>query len=247
MLAFPQRSSTVRMRRWITIPTYNERENIGTLIHEVAKVMPDVQILIVDDNSPDGTANAIRCLQRTNPNLHLHVRECKKGLGSAYVDAFRKLLNEEEFDTVTTMDADFSHSPCYLPQMHALASEYDMVIGSRYIEGGGSLGWARRRRLLSASANSYARLVTEVSVKDLTAGFVTFRRSILEKLPLERIHSSGYAYTIELKCLAIFAGARAKEIPIIFEERREGNSKLSFRIIREGVYAPWYARSLSNR
>ena len=235
------------MTRWITIPTYNERENIGTLIQEVARTMPDAQILIVDDNSPDGTADAIRCLQRTNPNLHLHVRECKKGLGSAYVDAFRKLLREEEFETVTTMDADFSHSPCYLPKMHALAAEYDMVIGSRYIEGGGSQGWARRRRLLSASANSYARLVTEVPVKDLTAGFVTFRRSILEKLPLERIHSSGYAYTIELKCLAIFAGARAKEIPIIFEERREGNSKLSLRIIREGVYAPWYARSLSDR
>ena len=235
------------MGRWVVMPTYNECENIPPLLREIFLVVPDVEVLVVDDKSPDGTADVVRTLQSTYPRLHLYVRDRKRGLGSAYIDTFQRLIATQGFETVTTMDADFSHSPHYLPQMHHLAEQYEVVIGSRYIDGGGTEGWGRRRRLLSASGNFYARLITGVPIKDLTAGFVTFRRAILEKIPFDQIHSTGYAYTIESKCLAIFAGARVIEIPIIFKDRRKGVSKLSRQIIFEAVRAPWHARSVSGQ
>jgi dolichol-phosphate mannosyltransferase len=230
------------MKHWIVIPTYNERENIAPLLREMFLVVPQAGVIVVDDKSPDGTAEVVRTLQAKYANLNLYVRSGKLGLGSAYLEAFQKLQAAGDFDTVTTMDADFSHSPRYLPKMLELAREHDLVIGSRYVNGGGTKGWSAGRRLLSASGNLYARLVTGVSVNDLTAGFVTFRRTALEKILSQQIHSSGYAYTIESKCLAIFAGAHAKEIPIVFEERHSGRSKLSLRIIMEAFIAPWYSR-----
>lgn len=231
------------MSHWIIVPTYNERENIGPLVREIFQVLPGAKVLVVDDQSPDGTAREVETAQRVYPNLHLHVRAKKMGLGSAYIEAFRKLLATEKFETVTTMDADFSHSPRYLPQMHAMAAQYDVVIGSRYVDGGGTSGWSRRRQLLSLAGNNYARAIAGVPVKDLTSGFVTFRRTALEKLPLARIHSTGYAYTIESKCLAILTGASVKEMPILFTERRRGASKLSWSILVEAASSPWRVRS----
>jgi dolichol-phosphate mannosyltransferase len=230
------------MKHWIVIPTYNERENIALLLREIFLIKPQARVIVVDDNSPDKTAEVVGKLQATYANLNLYVRGGKLGLGSAYLETFQKLQAADNFDTLTTMDADFSHSPRYLPKMLELAREYDLVIGSRYVSGGGTKGWSARRRLLSASGNLYARLVSGVSVNDLTGGFVTFRRTALEKILRYRIHSSGYAYTIESKCLAVFAGARVKEIPILFEERRIGRSKISLQIIVEAVLAPWHSR-----
>lgn len=230
------------MKHWIVIPTYNERENIIVLIPEIFLAVPDVEIVVVDDNSPDGTAGAVQSLQGTYPHLHLHVRVEKQGLGSAYIEIFRRLLVTRAFDSITTMDADFSHSPRDLPQMFTLAHRYDVVIGSRYVQGGATEGWALHRRILSGAGNLYARLVTGVDLHDLTSGFVTFRRNALEAIANEKIQSSGYAYTIESKCLAIFAGAHAIEMPIVFRERRVGSSKLAFAIIREAIFAPWRMR-----
>jgi len=235
------------MGHWVVIPTYNESENIPSLLREIFIIVPNAKVLVVDDKSPDGTADVVRTLQSKYPQLHLYVRDKKRGLGSAYIETFQRLIATEKFETVTTMDADFSHSPRYLPQMHDLTGQYDVVIGSRYVAGGGTEGWGRRRRLLSASGNWYARQISGASVKDLTAGFVTFRRTILEKIPFDQIHSTGYAYTIESKCLAISEGARVIEIPIIFRDRRKGVSKLSRQIIFEAVRAPWHARSVSRQ
>ena len=232
------------MSHWIVIPTYNERQNILALIPEIFLVMPNAKLMVVDDNSPDGTVDIVRNLQLTYPNLHLHVRSAKMGLGSAYIGAIEKLLATESFEMLTTMDADFSHSPEHLRQMRDLITEYDLVIGSRYVRNGGTVGWPFRRRLLSRCGNIYARFVTQLSVNDFTSGFITFRRTLLEKIPLERIRCNGYAFLIELKCLAIFAGARPVETPIIFTERREGASKLALSIIFEAVSAPWRMRSL---
>jgi len=232
------------MSHWIVIPTYNERENILALVPQIFLVLPNAKLIVVDDNSPDGTAEAVRTLQSTQPNLYLHIRSAKMGLGSAYLGAIEKILATESFETLTIMDADFSHSPEHLRQMCDLITEYDVVIGSRYIEDGGTVGWPLHRRLLSRCGNVYARFITQLSVNDFTSGFITFRRTILEKIPLERIHCNGYAFLIELKCLAIFAGARPVETPIIFTERRDGDSKLALSIILEAVSAPWRMRSL---
>ncbi len=193
--------------RWIVIPTYNERYNITNLVAEIFAVLPTVKVLVVDDNSPDGTADGVRTSQRIFPNLYIHVRDAKAGLGSAYIHAFRWLLASESFETLSTMDADFSHSPRYLPLMYDLARKYDLVIGSRYVSGGGTVGWPVRRRMLSRAGNIYARLATHLPVKDMTAGFMTFRRPTLEKMDLGRIHCNGYAFAMEVKCAAILAGA----------------------------------------
>lgn len=230
------------MKQWIAIPTYNERENISALIPEIFRAVSDVEVVVVDDNSPDGTADEVRNLQRTYARLHLHVRTERMGLGGAYIDVFRLLLATQAFDSVTTMDADLSHSPHYLRRMFELISQYDLVIGSRYVKGGATEGWPLRRRMLSAIGNLYARTITGVQIHDLTSGFVTLRRSALEAVAGEKIQSSGYAYTIESKCSAILAGARAIEIPIIFTERRVGISKLTLPIIREAIFAPWRMR-----
>lgn len=230
------------MRDVVVIPTYNERDNLAPLVEEVFGVAPRVAVLVVDDSSPDGTAQEARRLQRKFSNLALLVRPEKTGLGNAYVEAFRLLLQDLEVSTVTTMDADFSHSPAYLPVLLRLAKQFDVVIGSRYMAGGGTRGWARWRRFLSWAGNRYARVVSGVPLRDLTAGFVCFRRSVLERMDFSKIHSAGYAYTIESKCFAHLAGARMHETPIVFEERRGGESKLSGHIVREGLLAPWRVR-----
>ncbi len=226
----------------VIVPTYNERESIKGILEEVFRVVPHVRVFVVDDNSPDKTAEIVRKLQDKFPQLYLHLRREKRGLGSAYIEMFTKLAGDLSIRTITTMDADGSHNPVYLEEMLRESEDHDVVIGSRYVKEGGTKGWDARRRVLSWGGNLYARTVSGVPVYDLTAGFVTFRGEILRRMPLGRISSSGYAYTIESKCHAWHLGARIKEIPIIFEERRAGASKLSGHIIREGIIAPWRVR-----
>ncbi|MDP3963534.1 MAG: polyprenol monophosphomannose synthase [bacterium] len=227
------------MRDVIVIPTYNERESIAGLLEAVFAAVPAAHVLVIDDSSPDGTAKIVVDLRMRYPQLDLLVRPKKSGLGSAYIETFKRLVGDDTIRTITTMDADWSHNPAYLPRLFGEHDNgYDVVIGSRYIAGGGVPRWEAWRRFLSFGGNMYARLVTGAPIRDLTAGFVSFRRQLLARMDLDRISSEGYAYTIESKCLAHRAGARIKEIPIIFEERRGGESKLSRHIIREGIMAP---------
>lgn len=233
---------TTAMKDVILIPTYNERELIGDLIEEVFRVVPDAIVMVIDDNSPDDTAGAVCELQERYPGLQLHVRPEKRGLGSAYVEVFTKLVPDESIRTITTMDADWSHHPRHLPELLRESEHADVVIGSRYVDGGSVPDWELWRRLLSWGGNMYARVVAGVPIRDLTAGFVCFHRTLLARIDLSQIHSEGYAYTIESKVFAHRLGARIREIPITFEERRGGESKISHHIIREGLLAPWRIR-----
>lgn len=224
------------------MPTFNERGNIEPLLSSIVEFVPQAHLLVVDDASPDGTADVVRAMEQRLPRLELLQRRAKTGLGSAYVEAFRRLLTDADVGRVVTMDADFSHPPRLLPALIAASEGCDVVVGSRYVAGGTIVGWERWRRMLSSFGNRYARLVTGVPIHDLTAGFVCFRREALERIDLARIDSAGYAYTIESKCLAYWAGARVREIPIAFEERRRGESKIGSSVILEGVLAPLRVR-----
>jgi len=235
------------MRDIIIIPTYNERETIGDLVAEIFRVLPAAEIMVVDDSSPDGTGELVRQLQQDFSNLKLMVRKEKTGLGNAYKEAFNTLKHNGDIRTVTTMDADWSHNPKYLPQLLEESKRHDVVIGSRYISGGGVPRWEPWRRFLSWGGNRYARFITGVPVNDLTAGFVCFQREFLARLDFSKIPSSSYAYTIESKCHAYHAGARIKEIPIIFDERRRGQSKIASDTVRQGLLTPWRIRFRKKR
>ena len=230
------------MKDVVVIPTYNECDLIEGLVRKVFRLLPHIAVFVVDDTSPDGTYAIVQKLQKEFPKLSLHVRPKKTGLGSAYLEAFSLLLADPAVRTITTMDADWSHNPVYLRDLLQESWQHDVVVGSRYVPGGGVPRWEAWRRLLSWGGNMYARLVTGVPVRDLTAGFVCFRKEILERMDFSKIHSAGYAYTIESKCLAHQADARIKEIPIVFEERRGGELKISKHVIREGIMAPWRIR-----
>lgn len=235
------------MRHVVVLPTYNEASNLPALIEEIYAAVPDADVLVVDDASPDGTAGVVRALRRSRPSLHLLERERKDGLGSASKAAFRHVLDDPGVETVTTMDADFSHPPSILPVLRTKAETYDVVVGSRYVPGGAVPSWELWRRILSRAANLYAGAITGVPVKDLTAGFVCFRRRALEKIDLDRIDSAGYAYLIESKSLAHQSGATIVEVPIEFAERRGGESKISNGVIWEGLIAPWRVRRSGRR
>jgi len=223
----------------IIIPTYNERTNIANLIGEIFWLLPDIQMMVVDDNSPDGTAEVVQNLQQQFPRLTLHRREKKEGLGKAYINAFQLVLERKDIDNVIMMDADFSHAPAYLPIMLKEAEMHDVVIGSRYIKGGGAVGWERSRKMLSFFGNCYCRLITRTPLRDFTGGFNLIHREMLQKIPLSNMNSSGYAFMIELKYLLWRQRARIKEIPIVFKNRLQGESKMSSHIVREGILMPW--------
>lgn len=227
------------MKNIILIPTYNEKENIKLIVPEIFALLPETKILVIDDNSPDGTAEAVRSLIKQYANLSLLERQNKTGLGDAYKDAISRVVKDKELYSVVTMDADGSHSPEYLPGFLEHIKQYDLVIGSRYIKGGGVSNWENWRRYLSKFGNLYAKIFTGLPINDFTAGFMCIKRELLEKLNLDMIGSSGYSFLIELKFYLIHGlGARVYETPIIFKSRREGESKLSRQIIREGVKAP---------
>lgn len=223
----------------VVIPTYNERKNIGALIKEIFSVVPEIHILVADDNSPDGTAVTVEELIKKYPNLSLLKRPVKNGLGRAYIEAFKKLLTNSETENIITMDADFSHNPKYLPEMLEATKEHDLVIGSRYVKGGGITHWEFWRRLLSRGGNFYVRMILGRKILDWSSGFNCIKVSILRNIDLNKIEFSGYAFLSSLKYFLVKAGVRTKEIPIIFEERRGGKSKISGNIIREGILAPW--------
>ncbi|MDZ4719271.1 MAG: polyprenol monophosphomannose synthase [Roseiflexaceae bacterium] len=225
----------------IIIPTFNERENIGSLIPRILEY-PRFRVLVVDDNSPDGTAEVVRQLSTINPRVGLHSRPGKQGLGTAYVAGFRQALAEGAA-YIFEMDADFSHDPSYLPALlQAAETTYDLALGSRYVPGGATTDWGLLRQLISRGGNLYARTILGLPVIDATGGFRCYRRAVLETLNLDRIRSNGYSFQIELVYRTMQAGFRIGEVPITFPDRRVGKSKMSRRIVLEALVTVWKLR-----
>jgi len=231
----------------VIIPTYDERENIPKLVPLVLAQDPRIEILIIDDNSPDGTGPLADEMARSEPRLHVLHRAGKLGLGTAYIAGFRWGI-ERGYDSLQEMDADFSHDPSHLPQFLDAIQQYDVVLGSRYLDARVTVvNWPIKRLLLSYYANVYARVVTGLPVWDATGGFKCFRREVLEALPLDRVESEGYAFQIEMSFRAWRRGFRLGEIPIVFVDRTLGESKMSKRIVREAVLKVWKLRWLDLR
>lgn len=229
-------------RALIIIPTYNELDNIKLLIPDLfGMYSEDVEILIVDDNSPDGTGEYIKNLTKLNKKIHLLQRPKKMGLGTAYVAGFKFAL-ENKYDYIFEMDADFSHNPKEIKNFLATIKDYDMVLGSRYIKGVNVVNWPMRRLLLSYFASMYTRVITAMPVRDATGGFKCFRRHVLESLNLDALQSNGYAFQIEVNYKVYKKGFKIKEIPIIFIDRTNGKSKMSNKIVREAVFMVWKLR-----
>lgn len=225
-------------RALVIIPTFNEADNLPQLIPMILGLGSHFEVLIVDDNSPDGTGELVKQMQESEPRIHLIRREEKLGLGTAYVAGFKYAL-EKEFEFIFEMDADFSHDPGELPRLLKKAENCDVVIGSRYISGVNVVNWPMSRLILSYCANLYTRIITGMPVRDTTAGFKCYRRKVLASLDLDAIHSNGYAFQIETNFLAWKKGFRICEIPIIFVDRRVGVSKMSKKIVREAVWMVW--------
>lgn len=225
----------------VIIPTYNELENIRNIIPEILGQDDRLQVLVVDDNSPDGTADAVREMMKDNERIHLLEREKKMGLGTAYVAGFKYAI-AKEYDCVFEMDADFSHDPGTLPRFLESIEEYDLVLGSRYIQGVNVVNWPMKRLLLSYFANQYTRIVTGLPVRDATGGFKCFRIEVLKAIDLDHVHSNGYSFQIEMSFKAWKKGFRIHEIPIVFMDRRVGISKMSKKIVREAVTMVWRLR-----
>ena len=224
------------MKVLIVIPTYNERENVERIIEEIFKFLPSANILIVDDNSPDGTAEIVKEIMKKDKRVNLILKEKKEGLGKAYKTGFKWGI-EKNYDIIIQMDADFSHSPEVLPEfIKEIEKGYDLIIGSRYLNGVSVVNWPIKRLLLSYFANVYARILTGVPVRDLTGGFKAWKREVLENLPWEKIDAEGYGFQIETTFYAKKLGYRIKEYPIIFIERRVGISKMSKKIIFEAFF-----------
>ena len=223
----------------IIIPTYNEKGNIPILLKRIFNLIPDTYVMVVDDNSPDGTGNLVKNLKNKYSNLLLLERTSKGGLGGAYIAGFKKIL--ENFDTITMMDADLSHDPEYLPEMLRFSQNFDLVIGSRYIPGGGiTKKWGLWRRFLSTAGNLYLRLLFyKYPIHDWTTGYNVIGTKFLKKINFELLNPKGYAFISSLKYYLAKAGAKTKEFPIFFEERSGGESKMSSSIILEGITAPW--------
>ena len=221
----------------VIIPTYNEKENIEKIVRKVFSLAVDFDILVVDDGSPDGTGSIVKQLQSEfTGRLFLEERRGKSGLGTAYIHGFRWCL-ARDYAYIFEMDADFSHNPDDLVRLReTCVSGADMAIGSRYIKGVNVVNWPMNRVLMSYFASGYVRLITGISVRDATAGFVCYRRNVLEAIPLDRIKFVGYAFQIEMKFTAIKYGFSVVEIPIIFTDRTEGESKMSTRIFREAFF-----------
>jgi dolichol-phosphate mannosyltransferase len=218
------------MRFLVVLPTYNEAENVLPLAREVLSQDPRIDVLVVDDASPDGTGDLVAAAERDEPRLGLLRRTGKLGLGTAYLAGFRHGL-EQGYEFVLTMDCDFSHNPRYLPDLLAASGDFDLVIGSRYVPGGGIANWPLHRRLLSSFANSYTRVLLRLPTRDCTSGFRCYRREVLETVDPFAVRSSGYSFLEEMVWRVSRAGFRIGETPILFEDRRRGSSKISKREI----------------
>lgn len=223
------------MRTVICIPTYNERENLPSLVEEILATVSNTDIMVLDDNSPDGTGQVADLLAKKDARISVVHRPRKEGLGRAYLDGFRRAL-AAGYDRIFEMDADFSHQPRYLPELYRALDDADAVIGSRYTGGGGVENWGLYRRFLSKGGNVYAKTVLGMPYQDLTAGFVGFKRHVLEAIDLDSIRSEGYSFQLELKYRAHRLGFTFVEVPIVFFDRVAGNSKMSKAIVREAVW-----------
>jgi len=229
----------------VIIPTYNEKENIKTVIEKLENLNIDLDILIIDDNSPDGTGAIIKGLQKSHKNISMIERPDKMGLGTAYVKGFRWAL-DKGYQYILEMDADLSHNPEDVPHLiDACKKGADLVIGSRYCDGVNVINWPIKRLLLSYGANLYTRIITRMPVKDATAGYKCFNRKVLESIDLDRIKSSGYSFQIEMNFRAWKKGFNISEVSIIFIERSEGHSKMSKDIVWEAVFMVWKLNLLS--
>ena len=223
-------------RALVIIPTYNEVPNLGSLVPQVLAQDERLEVLVVDDNSPDGTGQLAAALAQREPRVHVLHREGKRGLGTAYLSGFRWAL-EHNYDYVFEMDADFSHDPAHLKEFLKAIEDADLVLGSRYLGGRVTVvNWPMARLLLSYMANIYARRVTGLAMWDLTGGFKCFRRRVLEAIDLSQVRSNGYAFQIEMSVRAWRKGFRLKEIPIVFVDRTEGHSKMNRAIVREAIW-----------
>lgn len=225
----------------VIIPTYNERENIERIIPAVHEHVPHAHVLVVDDNSPDGTGDIVDGMASADERIHVLHRSGKQGLGKAYLAGFRWAL-ERDYERIFEFDADFSHDPKYLMPMLEAAESHDMVVGSRYVTGGGTRDWGLSRRMISRGGGLYARAVLGVDIQDLTAGFICYRRKTLERLALDDISSTGYVFQIELKYRVHRLGLSIKEVPIVFPDRVAGESKMSPQIAREAITQVWKLR-----
>ncbi|MDB4881687.1 MAG: dolichyl-phosphate beta-D-mannosyltransferase [Gemmatimonadetes bacterium] len=226
----------------VIVPTYNERENIRRLVNSVLRQDGRLEMLIVDDGSPDGTGEIVKEIEAADPRVHLLARPHKMGLGTAYIAGFRWAL-ERDYQYVLEMDADFSHDPGHLPQFLEAIQNADLVLGSRYQQGRVTVvNWPISRLILSYSANLYARAVTGLPVWDATGGFKCFRRSVLEAIDFSKVRSNGYAFQIEMSFRAWKRNFRIAEIPIVFVDRTEGTSKMSKSIVREAIWMVWRLR-----
>ncbi len=228
----------------VVIPTYNERENISRLIPEILRQDDRISVLVVDDNSPDGTADVVQAMAEKNNRIRLLRRPGKLGLGSAYREGFAFALAQGAH-YVIEMDADFSHDPDSIPELLAKAETFDLVIGSRYMNGVSVVNWPIRRLLLSYSASVYTRLITGLRISDCTSGFKCFRREVLESLDIASVSSDGYSFQIEMNFLSMEKGFTIGEIPIIFIDRHAGTSKMSRKIVREAVFMVWKLKLVS--
>jgi dolichol-phosphate mannosyltransferase len=228
-------------KKAVVIPTFNERDNIQALIPQVLAQDPEIEVLVVDDRSPDGTGDVVRELGRTDGRIHLLERDRREGLGPAYRDGFVWVLDHGA-DLVVQMDADFSHAPTMLPRFFEEIADHDLLLGSRYLGGITVVNWPIERLLISYFGNWYVRKVTGLPIRDATGGFKCWRREALERVGLSRVRSNGYAFQIEMTYRAWRRGLRIKEIPIIFMDRTVGDSKMSMRISLEALWIAWWLR-----
>jgi len=225
----------------IIIPTYNEINNIQKLIPDIIELYPNMDILVVDDNSPDGTGERVKEMGEVDNRIKVIRRHGKMGLGTAYCEGFRYML-DNRYDLAIQMDADYSHDPKVIREFIKNIEDNDLVIGSRYITGVNVINWPMQRLLLSFFANFYTRVITGMPVRDATGGFKCFRKEVLESIDLKKIRSNGYAFQIEMNFKTFKKGFRIKEIPIVFVDRIEGTSKMSKKILREAVTMVWKLR-----
>lgn len=228
----------------VIVPTYNEIENITQILTALTEKAPNCDVLVVDDSSPDGTADAVKTFAKTHPQVHLLSREKKDGLAGAYIAGFRWGL-ERPYERFVQMDADFSHNPTDVPRLIKALETYDQVMGSRYVKGGGTSGWTLPRVFISRGGNIYARTVLHLPYQDLTGGFNAHRRKVLETIGLGQITSRGYAFQVEIKYRTFKKGFTQIEIPIHFENRKYGVSKMSQDIVKEAAYKVFQLRHLN--
>ena len=229
------------MKTLVISPTYNERKNIKLLVDMVLGNYPDFDLLIIDDNSPDGTSEKVKDLQSKYENLYLEIRGKKSGLGTAYIYGFKWAL-DHKYDRIVQMDADLSHNPKDLPMLVKNLDEYDLVIGSRYIKGISVVNWPLRRLMLSYGANTYSRIITGMPIMDGTGGFKAWKSEVLSDIDLDSVRSQGYSFQIEMNFRAWIKDYKIKEVPIIFSDRTIGQSKMSKKIVYEAVFMVWRLR-----